>query len=346
MPTWLKVTLNILLNVVLVVCAVLFTIYTDVFDKYKKYTYEDLQDAYNTGYAQASAVVADLQAKINELTESLSQKLQQVSDLQLQINDLQNKNSELETEKQDLEQQILELQNLVSQKDSEIANLEAEIERLKSELEIYANQELDLVYVTFYVDNEVYKTVSVRKEGSILVDIEDYQKDGYVFANWTDGENIVDLTSYTFNANTDIYADFLKKYTISFYIADLNNNDLELYETQTVTNVEQIVIPTPDPVDCYYFMGWRIGTEKLDLSTLELTSDISVIGSWDIFHFEGAYNASIIKVVGTGSGINITYTIEFDFNIESGAVKSISITGTESYRNHNCNITVDRYYLS
>lgn len=224
MPTWLKITLNILLNVVLVVCAVLFTIYTDVFDKYKKYTYQDLQDAYNTGYAQASAVVSDLQAKINELTESLTQKMQQVSDLQLQISDLQNENSELETDKQALEQQILELQNLVSQKDSEIADFKAEIERLKAELEIYANQELDFVYVTFYVDNEVYKTVSVRKEGSILINIAEPEskQENMVFAGWKNNDNLIDIANYSFIENTSLYATFEQmklpngSYSISF----------------------------------------------------------------------------------------------------------------------------------
>lgn len=210
MPTWLKVTLNILLNIVLVVCAVLFTIYTDVFDKYKKYTYQDLQDAYNTGYAQASAMMADLQTKINELTESLSQKLQQVSDLQLQINDLQNQNSELETEKQDLEQQILDLQDIISQKDVEIADLKAEIERLNAELEIYANQDLDYVMVVFLVEGEIYEEITVRKSGSILIDItepEDSTKNRH-FWGWAVNDEIIDITTYEFTENTVLKAVF------------------------------------------------------------------------------------------------------------------------------------------
>ena len=67
MATWLKVTLNILLAAALIVCSVVITIYSDLFDKSKKYTYQDLQDAYDTGYSKASAVVSDLQAKIDAL---------------------------------------------------------------------------------------------------------------------------------------------------------------------------------------------------------------------------------------------------------------------------------------
>ena len=64
----------------------------------------------------------------------------------------------------------------------------------------------NLVFINFSkkVASKV-ASVSVRKEVRILIDIEESEKDRYVFANWADGENIVDLTSYTFNANTDIY---------------------------------------------------------------------------------------------------------------------------------------------
>ena len=183
MPTWIKVILNILLSVALVMCSIAITLYTDTFDKNKKYTYRDLEEAYETGYAKASATVADLQAKINKL----------------------------EQEKQTI---IANYENILTEKDiqkeAEIAELNAEIERLKAELEIYSNQELDFVYVTFYVDNEVYKTVSVRKEGSILVDIEEplIEVENTIFAGWSNNANIVDIKTYNFLENTNLYAVF------------------------------------------------------------------------------------------------------------------------------------------
>lgn len=204
MATWLKVTLNIFLAAVLVACSVVLTLYSDLFDKDKKYTYNDLQEAYNTGYAKASAVVADLQSKINELETSNSLKTEQIIDLQAQIEALQNTNSQLEIDKQALEQQVLELQNIIAQKDLEIADLKAEIERLKEELEVYLTVE-EYITVSFYSEGELFKTMSVRKGGSILIDVEDpenYKR----FYGWSNGSDIVDISTYQFNENTVLTA--------------------------------------------------------------------------------------------------------------------------------------------
>lgn len=212
MATWFKVILNILLAVALIACSVVVTIYTDIFDKNKKYTYRDLEEAYETGYSKASAIVADLQTKIDELEESNVIKQQQIQNLQAQIKVLQDTISELEIDNQNKQTQITELQNTITQKNAEIDNLNAEIERLKTELEVYTNQELDFVYVTFYVDNEVYKTISIRKEGSILIDIAEPVKEGYIFQNWILNEAFVDIKNYIFTENTRIDAKFTREF--------------------------------------------------------------------------------------------------------------------------------------
>lgn len=166
MSTWLKVTLNILLGLILIAVSVIFTLYTDTFDKHKRYTYDDLQEAHNIGYEKASTTITELQAKIKEL------------------------------------------EDLITLNDSNITEFQEEISKLKSELEIYINDSVALVTVTLYVDEAVHQEISVRQNGSILTNIETPTKAGYTFIGWSDGENIVDCTTYKFTEDTSLNAVF------------------------------------------------------------------------------------------------------------------------------------------
>lgn len=301
MATWLKVTLNILLAAVIIACSVVITIYSDIFDKNKKYTYQDLQDAHDTGYAKASAVVSDLQLKINELEQSNSQKLQQILELQSETETLQNTNSELEIDNQNKQKLIIELQ-------SEIADLKAEIERLKAELEIYANQELDFVYVTFYVNNEVYETVSVRKEGSILVDIEDPKKDGYIFQNWICNGTIIDIKDYVFTEDTRIDAELTREFA------------------QVVVTVTLVGYPE-DSFSCSAGFLQIINNENNEFVTLFFMYSTNDDADESDYNYQFKGSKTIIYKLGVGS-----YKAFAGANLDSSCSSDVSdfeITSTE-----------------
>lgn len=168
MRTWIKVTLNIILALALIVASVIFTIYTDTFDKHKRYTYDDLQDAYNIGYEKSSTTITELQTKIQSL------------------------------------------EDMIQLKDGNEAKYQAEIEKYKSELQIYINGSVTLVTVTLYVDDVVHQIIDVRQNGSILTNIEIPVKAGYTFVGWSNGENIIDCTTYKFTEDVSLSAVFEK----------------------------------------------------------------------------------------------------------------------------------------
>lgn len=70
----------------------------------------------------------------------------------------------------------------------------------------------NFVYVTFYVDDEIYKTIIIGKKTSISISIEEptTTKQNMIFAGWYYNDNLIDIANYSFSENSELYAKFEK----------------------------------------------------------------------------------------------------------------------------------------
>lgn len=125
-----------------------------------------------------------------------------------------------------------------------------------SDLDITA-QYVQVCEVVFWNDNEIHDVKMVEYGKNAELPLIDPVKVGYRFDRW-DGKytNVI--------ANTDIYAEFVKQYTVQF----LGFNGVEL-KTQTVDENAAAIAPVPPTVDGYLFDCW-------DKDFSKVTGDLTV----------------------------------------------------------------------
>ena len=214
MKIWLRILVGILV-VSLIGLAVWFFFFSGILDKSKKYTYQDLQDMYDTGYADGSKKATDLQLQINELNveitgleNAISQKNTRISELEIELENANTENERLSSRILDLQNEIDDLTEENTQLKTEIESLKAKIKQLQDELLVYQTPQTK-VNVSFYANNELIETLAVRENGSILLDIDVPEKTGYIFDGWTLNDEVIDITTYQFTEDVDLIAKYV-----------------------------------------------------------------------------------------------------------------------------------------
>ncbi len=252
MAKWLKITIISILIALILGVSAWFIFFSGYLDKSKRYTYNDLMDMYDAGYAEGTKNTASLQTRISALEVQITVNNARITELQTQLSeanqrneiipDLEQQIDYLETINDTLEFQVItlttqveslteensvipDLRQSISELETLSEQLSTEIERLKAELEIYNNNVEEMVYIDFYNENQLHRTVAIRKNGSILIDIEVPTKDGYDFVGWTINNEVVDITVYVFIEDVDLYAKFEQsKITDGMYSLDFTAN--------------------------------------------------------------------------------------------------------------------------
>ena len=214
MKIWLRILVGILV-VSLIGLAVWFFFFSGYLDKNKKYTYQDLQDMYDSGYADGSKKATDLQLEINELNvvileleDEISAKNTRITQLETQLTNANAENEILTSDIENLETEIAELTEENTQLKAEIESLKARIRQLQEELLVYQTPQTK-VNVSFYADNDLIETLAVRENGSILLDIEVPEKENYIFDGWTLNNEVIDITTYQFTEDVDLIAKYV-----------------------------------------------------------------------------------------------------------------------------------------
>ena len=147
--------------------------------------------------------------------------------------------------------------------------------------------------VTFTVDDEVVSTQSIVTDDELQLPAEP-TKEHYSFLGWSlDGENVIDLTSYSFTRDTNLIAVFeIITYSVNFVV------DGEIYHSQILSYDEEISVTNPFKIN-YEFIGWSLdGENVVDISTFELNSNVTFIAIFEEYDWNGTYQGYETKAGG------------------------------------------------
>ena len=150
--------------------------------------------------------------------------------------------------------------------------------------------------VTYIVDGEVYKTVSVGY-GTDVVLIDEPTKEGHTFSGWSEAPAIMPADDITINGTFTV-----NSYTVTFTI------DGEVYKTATVEYGTEIPTPTVPEKEGYTFSGWGNVPETMP------AKDITIEGSF-------AVNSYIVTYLVDGEEY-ARYTLEYGTEVPIPEVSS------------------------
>lgn len=127
--------------------------------------------------------------------------------------------------------------------------------------------------VNFIVDGESVSSQIIEKNNMSTLPGSEPLKAGYVFAGWTlDGTNLVDVANYPITANTIFVAKFTSLNVVEFVF------DGVTISTQYIKpgeSVEEVNIDSYS--ENYVFNYWMINGQEIDLSTLVVTNEYTLI---------------------------------------------------------------------
>ena len=149
-----------------------------------------------------------LETQVSTLTASVNEKEQTIQTLTADKTELEEEISILTATISENETTISSLNSQISNLNLEILTLQNEITRLEGLLAGYEDIVNETYSVDFYVDDLLFST-KVAKRGEKVSPPDSPTKNFYSFIGWSlDKVDIVDLTSYTINDNTILYAMF------------------------------------------------------------------------------------------------------------------------------------------
>ena len=126
--------------------------------------------------------------------------------------------------------------------------------------------------VNFMVDNSVYQTQNVIKNGSIIIPSSPV-KENYTFLGWSlNGVDVVDISTLTVSGEMTFTAIFKANNNIAtFVMIDGNNSTIEVLNGSKITSIPTYTGTVPEHK---VFAGWSIdGVNVVDFNTFVLTSD-------------------------------------------------------------------------
>ena len=128
--------------------------------------------------------------------------------------------------------------------------------------------------VDFVYEDTVIDTQTIRNgEFAEVVNVEN--SDYKVFNGWSYNNSIIDLTNYKITSSMTLIADLTYYYDVNFMV----NN--ELYDSQLVIKNGYATVPEEPSINGYVFDGWTINGEFIDLSTYQVTYNVTITA---VFH--------------------------------------------------------------
>lgn len=121
--------------------------------------------------------------------------------------------------------------------------------------------------VNFMVEGENHNSQIVLKDAKVTIPANP-TKNGYVFEGWTlDGNNVVNLTTYTVTQNVTFTAKFTKLYSVVFKYEDTT------LKTETVKSGNYATAPTASSTAYKVFNGWKVNGIMKDVNEYRITAD-------------------------------------------------------------------------
>lgn len=264
------------------------------------YTYEDVQNAYNEGLSDGVANEASLLKQIEDYKN-------QVEEIQIELSYYK----ELAEENPELKEYITQLQLQVEQLNATIKYYE----------DLLDEGDQNLVFVNFYFENELIKTVAVVP-GTIVPETEiPNTYNGYNISSWLYNGEIFDLTTSEINANTDVKANV--EYVNVIYIVDN-----EIYATnKTIKGYNLTNLPETPSKDFLTFIGWMKDGELVNPSTFIVSEEITLVAKFESY-LNGSYTfkLDLISKFGIMQPGKLNSVITFDLNVADTTNVADSLT--------------------
>ena len=117
------------------------------------------------------------------------------------------------------------------------------------------------------------------KEGSVIGDIKEPEKDGYLFVNWLKNgilfdENTPINEDITLTASWTLKPVIKKEYSVSFVTDDYIDKIL-------VEDGNKVIEPDEPKKEDYVFLGWFVGNDKYDFNEI-VTKDIILTAKYEL----------------------------------------------------------------
>ena len=121
--------------------------------------------------------------------------------------------------------------------------------------------------VNFMVEGENHNNQIVLKDAKVTIPANP-TKNGYVFDGWTlDGNNVINLTTYTVTQNVTFTAKFTKLYSVVFKYED------STLKTETVKSGQYATAPSASSTAYKVFNGWKVNGVAANVSEYRITAD-------------------------------------------------------------------------
>ena len=121
--------------------------------------------------------------------------------------------------------------------------------------------------VNFMVDGTNHNSQIVIKDAKVTIPANP-TKNGYVFDGWTlDGNNVINLTTYTVTQNVTFTAKFTKLYSVIFKYEDTT------LKTDTVKSGQYATAPSTSSTAYKVFNGWKVNGVAANVSEYRITAD-------------------------------------------------------------------------
>lgn len=203
---------------------------------------------------EKDVLIASLKETIDEHLASISQKNSIIAGLQNFVSELENQAAILGVEANkvlSLNKQIEDLLEIVAQQNAVMLSLQNAIIEL---------QKPQTFMATFYLSDgvTVWDIQVIESNGSPVAPELPSGAEGWS----TDGNNILNLSTYQVNANVSFYAVMLPSFVVTFMVND------NVWDTQNVYKNSFALLPyEPDK-----FMGWSLDGETIiDVTTMKIT---------------------------------------------------------------------------
>lgn len=266
----------------------------------KYYTQEDVQKAYDDGYADGNKSESELTTKYEYYKSLVDDYYVQVTTLNEEINKLSNDNASystqvknLTTQKTNLQTQVDNLTSIKEANESTIADLNNQITNLQSQVKNLTNSSEDKSEQIGNLNTQIsnlQNTVSqLQTTNKMNLDTITSLNSQISSLNAQISEMTENSQNYTgkINALNSKISELQKSIAYyEAYIAQLENAeqvvatfefDGSVYNIQIVNKGSKLSVVTPTSTEYKIFNGWKVNGQAIDLNTFTITTNTKIV---------------------------------------------------------------------
>lgn len=266
----------------------------------KYYTQEDVQKAYDDGYADGNKSESELTTKYEYYKSLVDDYYVQVTTLNEEINKLSNDNASystqvknLTTQKTNLQTQVDNLTSIKEANESTIADLNNQITNLQSQVKNLTNSSEDKSEQIGNLNTQIsnlQNTVSqLQTTNKMNLDTITSLNNQISSLNAQISEMTENSQNYTgkINALNSKISELQKSIAYyEAYIAQLENAeqvvatfefDGSVYNIQIVNKGSKLSVVTPTSTEYKIFNGWTVNGQAIDLNTFTITTNTKIV---------------------------------------------------------------------